>query len=221
LNEKTTPYELDQKFGEELLGLQSHKDNLKIQQQMFLEKLKIKALIMGCGETQSFEYSSEQIVIRAYQAGESLDVRFAMADHSAWFTWKGNIERKADGSWSAKGSFDRDLADYSDWHGAPHDYDGNGTLECNYGQCGKVATFPLPGNLGTVTIPDDWMARLVVGGEASNPGFGIYYNTREWFWITAKDWSTLPKIHYYPWRFYGARYREPEHELQAQFVPVN
>ena len=221
LDGKTTPYQVSESLGMELLELQSHKDNLKMQEQIFLEKLKIKALIMKCGETQSFEYSSPQLVIGAYHQGESLNVRFAMADHSAWFTWKGNIERKSNGSWSATGAFDRDLADYSDWHGVPHDYDGNGTLECNYGQCYKTAGFPLPGNIGTVTIPDDWMARLVIGGEASNPGFGIYYNTREWFWITAADWSTLPKIHYYPWRLSGAQYREPEHELQAVFVPAN
>ena len=69
-----------------------------------------------------------------------------------------------------------------------------------------------------MTIPDDWMARLVVGEEASYPGFGIYFNTRERFLFSVRDWSRLPTITYriVGW---GDTYREPEHEIEPGYLP--
>ena len=138
------------------------------------------------------------------------------ADHTAWFTWKAKIKYKNNNTWVVRGTLDRDIADYSDWHGAPYDYDGDGDTECPGGICYKTASVPLPQDKGTITIPDDWMARLVVGGTASNPGFGIYYNTREWFYTRTDNWSVLPNLNYY-WMSSGSWLREPKHELEAPY----
>ena len=81
-----------------------------------------------------------------------------------------------------------------------------------------MAQIDIP-KIGTISIPDDWMARLVLGGAASNPGFGIYYNTRQSFSIKAKNWDTLPKVNYSIFISHGSQYREPEHELHAEYGP--
>ncbi len=219
LDGKTSPYQVSGRLGKQLMELPSHKEHLKLQENLFLQKLKIEALIMKCGESKPIEYSSPALQINGYDPYGNKNVTFAMADHTAWFTWEGTINRKEAGDWFVFGTFQRDLADYSDWHGAPHDYNGDGKLECPGGQCYKTASFPLPWNLGTVTIPDDWMARLVIGGEASNPGFGIYFNSRQTFWIRTNDWTVLPKVNYLTPIDNGNGYLEPEHELQATFGP--
>ena len=227
LDEETTPYQVTWRLGRELMEVPDHKARLKEQERIWLADLEKTALSMwGCGGAQEFEYESPPLPIKAYKAGETVNVRFAMGPHTAWFTWRGTIERDWSCDWRVRGTLDRDVADYSDWHGDPHDYDGDGVKECPEGACGKTASFDLPayllapGQTNTrITIPDDWMARLVVAREASYPGFGIYFNTRQWFWFTVTDWSSLPTIKY---RFLlaGDRFRDPaKHEIEPGYAP--
>ena len=99
---------------------------------------------MGCGEWLEFRYASPALTIRAYNAGETTNVRLAMAGHTAWFTWQTTVKLSRNGRrHTVVGNLQRDLADYSDWHGDPHDYDGDGVLECPAGACGKTAGFDL------------------------------------------------------------------------------
>ena len=153
-----------------------------------------------------------------------------MASHTAWFTWHTLIQMSRDGRrHTVSGNLQRDLADYSDWHGDPHDYNGDGVLECPAGECGKTAGFDLaslpefflaPGTKNTmIMIPDDWMARLVVGGEASYPGFRIYFNTKQSFRFTVKDWNWSEVRVQYRFLRWGDRYREPYHEVEPGYAP--
>jgi hypothetical protein len=168
--------------------------------------------------------------IEAYNTGETTNVKIAMANHAAWFTWKATVQRDPRHYrwWVVRGTLDRDIADYSDWHGDPHDY-GDGIKTCPEGVCHKIADIPIPAEIfglvvvpgetrRRIVIPDDWMARLVAGGEASYPGFGIYYNTRERFAFGVGDWSQIPEIKY---RIVGQgdRYRETTHELDPGYSP--
>ncbi len=171
-----------------------------------------------------------------------------MADHTGWFTWQGTIERREDGTWVVRGTLNRDLADYADWHGHPHGYDGDGTLQCPGSQCGKPAGFPLggfhpdnwlpdlpgiftpletaadrgydylvpPGQNTRIVIPDEWMARLVLGGKASNPGFQMNFNAQEDYEFVVSDWSNLPTISYENLRC-GDEYRLTERDVTPTY----
>jgi hypothetical protein len=172
---------------------------LSIEEQNFKVALKRIASILPCGKSIPFKYESVALPIKGYLPGENNNVTYAMADHTAWFTWKGTVKNINDTKWNINGDMDRDIADYSDWHGDPYDYNGDGILECPGGYCGKTASFDLswlPGFVmapnqvfvPTITITDNWMARLVIGGKASNPGFGIYFNTRQSFRLSVYDW---------------------------------
>ena len=97
--------------------------------------------------------------------------------------------------------------------------------ECPENFCGKKASFPIsdlpsillpPGQNVNITIPDDWMARLVI--SKGSEGFGYYFNTRERFSFVVKDWSYLPTVRYSSLTW-GDQYREPEHEIQASYGP--
>jgi RHS repeat-associated protein len=227
LDEKTTPYQVTARLGQQLRAVPSHQRQLKEHEQIFLGEVKDAALSMGCTGFATVDYDSGKLLIQAYNKGETTNVKIAMADHIAWFTWKATVQRDPRHYrwWVVRGTLDRDIADYSDWHGDPHDYDNDGTLECPGGQCYKKASMPIPDQLlasgetrNRIVIPDDWMARLVVGGEASYPGFGIYYNTREQFAFGVGDWSRIPEIKY---RMVGQgdQYRETTHELDPGYFP--
>ena len=226
LDGKISPFQVSKRLGNQLMDLPSHQEELKLQEQLMLFELETIASKMECGTSQSFYYGSPALLIVAYRKGETTNVKFSMADHTGWFTWQGEIVRNKNGNWKITGTLDRDLADYSDWHGDPHDYDGDGTLECPDGYCGKLASFDLAslpgfmlksGQTNTkITIPDDWMARLVAGGEASYPGFGIYYNTREEFGFTIDNWSNWPVLEYENLKR-GNRFREPKHEIEPGY----
>jgi hypothetical protein len=191
LDGKTAPYELSLGFGLEIMSTRSHQNALREAEMEMLRQIRPLALALQCDQTIPFGKRINRISVDAYADNSaSTNVRYGLGGYSVSFAWDGEITRKASG-WIVTGEFGRDIADYSDWHGAPGDYLGNGTNVCPEGDCNKTASITIPFTNEKIVIPDDWMARLVLSGKASNPGFAMYFNTKEFFFfhVPGDDWG--------------------------------